>query len=72
MRKVPCPQCGKVTEYKPENPYRPFCSERCKIIDLGDWAGEKFKIPTQDQGDRSKISHSDPGQSDDDNQPQED
>lgn len=47
MRKVRCPQCGKVIEYSLENPYRPFCTERCKMIDLGEWADEKFKIPTK-------------------------
>lgn len=47
MRKVRCPHCGKIIEYSLENPYRPFCTERCKMIDLGEWADEKFKIPTK-------------------------
>ena len=46
MTKVACPTCSKKIEYKPENPYRPFCSERCKLIDLGEWASEGYKIPT--------------------------
>lgn len=41
---IPCPACSKEVNWK-ENPYRPFCSERCRTIDLGDWASEKFKIP---------------------------
>lgn len=45
-RKVKCPQCGLHIEYKQENAFRPFCSERCKLIDLGQWASENFKIPT--------------------------
>lgn len=37
---VKCPQCGKTVTWTPENSYRPFCSERCKLIDLGEWASE--------------------------------
>jgi uncharacterized protein len=42
---VNCPQCGKIMEWDPANPYRPFCSERCKLIDLGQWASEAYRIP---------------------------
>jgi uncharacterized protein len=42
---VNCPQCGKIMECDPANPYRPFCSERCKLIDLGQWASEAYRIP---------------------------
>ena len=44
-RKVLCPGCGEYTEYNPSNPWRPFCSERCKLIDLGQWANEGYRIP---------------------------
>lgn len=44
-RSVPCPQCGKAVEWVPENLYRPFCSERCKLIDLGAWASEAYRAP---------------------------
>lgn len=37
---VNCPHCGKAVIWTPENSYRPFCSERCKLIDLGEWASE--------------------------------
>lgn len=40
-----CPQCGKIIVWNPENRYRPFCSERCKMIDLGQWAAESYRIP---------------------------
>lgn len=46
-RVVPCPHCGKAVEWTPESRYRPFCSERCKLIDLGAWASERYRIPTQ-------------------------
>jgi endogenous inhibitor of DNA gyrase (YacG/DUF329 family) len=42
---VACPQCGKSAEWDPQNPYRPFCSERCKTIDLGAWANESYRVP---------------------------
>lgn len=47
--KVNCPTCSKDVEWKQENTYRPFCSERCKQIDLGAWASEEYAIPAQQQ-----------------------
>ena len=44
-RIVRCPQCGGESVYAPTNPYRPFCSARCKGIDLGAWANEEFRVP---------------------------
>ena len=44
-KQVACPTCKKLAVYDTNNPYRPFCSERCKMIDLGDWANENYKIP---------------------------
>ncbi|MCW8828381.1 MAG: DNA gyrase inhibitor YacG [Gammaproteobacteria bacterium] len=41
---VTCPTCHSKTPWE-GNPWRPFCSERCKLIDLGDWAGENHRIP---------------------------
>jgi len=46
-KSVKCPECGKETEYSPENKYRPFCSMRCKLIDLGEWIDGKYKINTE-------------------------
>jgi endogenous inhibitor of DNA gyrase (YacG/DUF329 family) len=42
---VPCPRCGAATAFTPENRWRPFCSERCKIVDLGAWANEEYRVP---------------------------
>ena len=47
LMEVKCPRCKKLYTYE-NNEFRPFCSKRCKLIDLGDWASEKFKIPTED------------------------
>lgn len=44
---VKCPRCGQPSLFSDENLFRPFCSERCKIIDLGDWATEKYSIPIE-------------------------
>jgi uncharacterized protein len=44
-RAAPCPQCGKTADLAPDNPFRPFCSERCKLIDLGAWAAESYRVP---------------------------
>lgn len=43
--KIQCPTCKKEIEWSDAYPYRPFCSERCKLIDLGAWASEEFSIP---------------------------
>jgi endogenous inhibitor of DNA gyrase (YacG/DUF329 family) len=43
-RSVACPTCKKETIWSDQNKYRPFCSERCKLIDFGDWADGKHVI----------------------------
>ncbi|MDV7398844.1 DNA gyrase inhibitor YacG, partial [Arthrospira platensis SPKY1] len=43
--KLKCPTCQKEIEWSETFPYRPFCSERCKLIDLGAWASEQHAIP---------------------------
>jgi endogenous inhibitor of DNA gyrase (YacG/DUF329 family) len=48
VKTVACPTCGKLSPFTPENRFRPFCSERCKLIDIGEWASESYRIPDQD------------------------
>jgi endogenous inhibitor of DNA gyrase (YacG/DUF329 family) len=43
---VRCPRCGTETEYN-GNEFRPFCSERCKLLDFGAWADEEYNIPSE-------------------------
>ena len=43
----PCPSCGEMSQWE-DNAFRPFCSERCKLIDLGAWANDEYRLPTQD------------------------
>ena len=45
---VECPTCQKKVEWKAENKYRPFCSERCKLIDFGAWANETYRLPASE------------------------
>lgn len=52
---IACPSCKKATSYSPDNPFRPFCSQRCKLIDLGLWASEQYAIPTVIQDDDNEI-----------------
>jgi uncharacterized protein len=47
-----CPICKKPVE--PDSAFNPFCSERCKIIDLGNWASEKYVISTPVQADEAE------------------
>jgi endogenous inhibitor of DNA gyrase (YacG/DUF329 family) len=42
--RIKCPRCGKPVYWNPSCPFRPFCSERCKLIDLGGWANEEHMI----------------------------
>jgi len=51
--KVKCPTCKKKCEWK-GNPFRPFCSERCKLIDLGAWAAAEYKIKGEKISQESK------------------
>ena len=46
-RIVRCPACSGDSIYAPSNPFRPFCSERCKNMDLGAWASESFRVPDE-------------------------
>lgn len=50
-RRVPCPTCRGVSVYGPSNPWRPFCSERCRGADLGAWATESYRVPAQSPPD---------------------
>jgi len=65
VRVVNCPICGKPVEWRPENAWRPFCSERCKKIDLGAWAADDYRVagaePELGAGDLDPFSrHSTP------------
>jgi endogenous inhibitor of DNA gyrase (YacG/DUF329 family) len=46
MPLVKCPHCGKETEFT-GNEFRPFCSERCKLLDFGAWVDEEYNLPAE-------------------------
>ncbi|WP_047395237.1 DNA gyrase inhibitor YacG [Chitinibacter sp. ZOR0017] len=55
MPSVLCPICKTQTEYSASNPFRPFCSERCKLIDLGEWASEKYRVADSTEVDPLEL-----------------
>jgi len=56
-RQVPCPSCRRPSLFHPSNPWRPFCSERCRGTDLSAWATEQFRVagPVADEGDQNST-----------------
>jgi len=58
MTKVKCPACDAEVEWTEKNAYRPFCSLRCKQIDLGAWADEKYTIPVTQQTEHGEENPS--------------
>lgn len=50
-RAAPCPQCRQPARLEPDNPFRPFCSERCKLLDLGEWFAGRYAIPAAEADD---------------------
>ncbi len=54
-RIVRCPCCGGPSAYAPENPFRPFCSERCKNMDFGAWASESYRVSTSPGSEDAQI-----------------
>jgi endogenous inhibitor of DNA gyrase (YacG/DUF329 family) len=57
---VSCPTCGKSAAWDPANPYRPFCSERCKVIDLGAWAAESYRVPVTEDDENPEDPKGNP------------
>ncbi len=51
MKPVPCPQCQKPVDLSEKTSFRPFCSERCRLLDLGSWANEEYQINGQSLSD---------------------
>ena len=60
VRIVTCPGCRGRSLYGPANPYRPFCSQRCKNHDFGAWASEGYRVETNPSPDRDDSEGNDP------------
>ena len=54
IRRSPCPQCGELVVWN-NNPFRPFCSQRCKLLDLGAWIDERYTIPTEEAMEQNEF-----------------
>ncbi len=52
---VRCPTCGNPVVWSAESRFRPFCSPRCKDIDLGAWASETYRIPVKEDPDDESL-----------------
>lgn len=50
-----CPTCRKSVAPRAENPSFPFCTERCRLIDLGRWLGEAYRIPIRREETEDKL-----------------
>ncbi|MCL2871570.1 MAG: DNA gyrase inhibitor YacG [Betaproteobacteria bacterium] len=61
---VACPQCGAVVVWTSVSRWKPFCSERCKLLDLGAWANESYRIAGAEITDVSEIEDALAGASD--------
>ncbi len=59
LREVKCPTCGRLVPWTPESRWRPFCSERCRLIDLGEWAAERYRVPGEPAGSPSNGERED-------------
>jgi uncharacterized protein len=55
-RNAPCPQCKQAASLDPANRFRPFCSERCKLLDLGEWMTGRYAIPVAEDEPASEDS----------------
>jgi endogenous inhibitor of DNA gyrase (YacG/DUF329 family) len=60
-RTVSCPQCGAPVVWTPANRFRPFCSERCRLIDLGAWASESYRVPVASNAADADDQHDEEG-----------
>jgi len=59
--KIRCPKCGKESQLE-GNPFRPFCSERCKLLDLGAWLSGSYGIPVvEKEEEKQAVPDKEPG-----------
>jgi uncharacterized protein len=56
---VTCPRCKKPAVFTIDNPSRPFCSERCQLLDLGRWADGKYAVPGEPVGSQAEVNKND-------------
>jgi endogenous inhibitor of DNA gyrase (YacG/DUF329 family) len=54
-----CPICNKAVKPRAKNPSFPFCTQRCKTIDLGKWLNEEYRVPTEEADEDESESERD-------------
>ena len=54
---VHCPTCQNESKLDSSNPYRPFCSERCRLIDLGEWIEESYTISESEYPEQQNFNN---------------
>jgi endogenous inhibitor of DNA gyrase (YacG/DUF329 family) len=59
-RMVPCPSCGAHAVFGASNRWRPFCSKRCRLTDLGAWATESYRIPAREEDESGAADDTEP------------
>lgn len=64
IKSVDCPTCHKRVDWIESNVYRPFCSERCKLVDFGEWATERHSIAGEPVFDEDDLNAKDSGEKD--------
>ncbi len=53
-KNIKCPNCRKPAPWE-GNPFRPFCSERCRLVDLGAWMDEEYRIPDEKKAEDEEM-----------------
>jgi uncharacterized protein len=59
VKMVRCPVCNTPLEWSEKSPFRPFCSQRCKLTDLGAWASDAYRIAAQEESPRDEQDQQD-------------
>ena len=54
-RTIACPACGGPSRYASDNAFRPFCSQRCRNLDLGAWASERYRVDASSSGTQERV-----------------
>lgn len=52
---ITCPTCDKKNTWNNKNEFKPFCSERCKLIDLGEWASENYRVASDEKPNEDDL-----------------
>ena len=57
MKKVNCPSCNKLVTWDIKSTFKPFCSQRCKMIDFGNWANENYYVVSETENATESLPY---------------